>query len=75
MKYQLYCSCLQTDGRRLRFVRNFDALSDCLQFLRNFSKILDTDFKLVQTHTNITERERQTLYKYAKVPNESELPF
>lgn len=75
MKFQLYCSCLQSDGRYLRFVRNFDALSDCQQFIKDFRHILQPDWKIVQTHVNVTDRELNTLYKYAKVPNEPELPF
>lgn len=75
MKFQLYCSCLQSDGRQLRFVRNFDALSDCQQFIKDFRYILQPDWKIVQTHVNVTDRETQTLYKYAKVPNQPELPF
>ncbi len=75
MKFQLYCSCLQSDGRHLRFVRNFDALSDCQQFIKDFRHILQPNWKIVQTHVNVTDRELNTLYKYAKVPNEPELPF
>lgn len=75
MKFQLYCSCLQSDGRKLRFVRNFDALSDCQQFIKDFRYILQPDWKIVQTHVNVTDRELNTLYKYAKVLNEPELPF
>lgn len=74
-KFQLYCSCLQSDGRKLRFVRNFDSLADCERFIKDFSRILQSDWNIVQTHTNITERERITLYKYAKSPDELELPF
>lgn len=75
MKFQLYCSCLQTDGRKLRFVRSFDALSDCERFIRDYRLLLQSDWKIVQTHTNITEREQQTLYDYAKTPDQLELPF
>ena len=75
MKFQLYCSCLQSDGHKLRFVRNFDALSDCQQFIKDFRHILQSDWKIVQTHVNVTDRELNTLYKYAKVPDEPELPF
>lgn len=66
---------MQSDGRKLRFVRNFDALADCERFIKDFSLILQSDWKVVQVHTNITDRERITLYKYAKTPNELELPF
>lgn len=74
-KFNLYCSCLQSDGRKLRFVRNFDSLADCERFIKDFARILQSDWKIVQTHSNITERERITIYKYAKAPDEIELPF
>lgn len=75
MKFQLYCSCLQSDGRKLRFVRGFDALSDCERFIHDFRILLQSDWKIVQTHTDITEREHLTLYDYAKTPDQLELPF
>ena len=77
MKFDVYCSCLQSDGRQLRFVRRFDSLSDCDRFIRTYRKILCRDWKIVQQHTRVTDRERTTLYNILpeSAYEQTELPF
>lgn len=75
MKFTLYCSCLQSDRRKLRFVRRFDSLSDVTAFVTLYSKLLCSDWKLVQSHTNTTLREREQMsYKKCEY-YEQDLPF
>lgn len=59
-KFDLYCSCLQSDGRQLRFIRRFDSLLDCANFIRDYRKLLQKDWKVVQVHTRTTDREKNT---------------
>lgn len=75
MKFQLYASVRQTDGRILRFVRNFDSLQDVLQFLNEFKSTLCRDWHLVQRHDNVTDREFQNLYKDQPIYEYPEFPF
>ena len=75
MKFELYCSCLQSDGRQLRFVRRFDSLLDCANFIRDYRKLLQKDWKVVQVHTRITDREKIQLYDFQEDPKQQDLPF
>lgn len=74
-KFDLYCSCLQSDGRQLRFVRRFDSLLDCANFLRDYRKLLQRDWKVVQVHTHITDREKIQLHDFQEDPKQQDLPF
>ncbi len=75
MKFELYCSCLQSDGRQLRFVRGFDSLLDCANFIRDYRKLLQKDWKVVQTHTRTTDREKIQLYDFKEDSKQQDLPF
>ena len=75
LKYTLYCSCLQSDGCRLRFVRRFDSLSDCERFIKTFSNILCSDWRLVQNKVGLTPKEHLEYDKTNIKIIESELPF
>lgn len=74
-KFDLYCSCLQSDGRQLRFVRRFDSLLDCANFIRDYRKLLQKDWKVVQVHTRTTDREKNQLYDFQEDPKQTVLPF
>lgn len=75
LKYTLYCSCLQSDGCRLRFLRRFDSLSDCERFIKQFSNILCPDWRLVQNSVGLTDKEKKEYDKANIKPQEQELPF
>ena len=75
LKYTIYCSCLQSDGSRLRFVRRFDSLSDCERFIKAFSIILCPDWRLVQNSVGLTDKEKKEYDKVNIKPQEQELPF
>lgn len=75
LKYTLYCSCLQSDGCRLRFLRRFDSLSDCERFIKQFSNILCPDWRLVQNKVGLTDKEKKEYDKVIFKSQEQELPF
>lgn len=77
LKFEVYCSCLQSDGHRLRFIRRFDSIDDVCKFLHEFKYMLEPTWKIVQTHTSTTEREKIQLYTKSKPFShyEQELPF
>lgn len=75
LKYTIYCSCLQSDGCRLRFVRRFDSLSDCERFIKAFSNILCPDWRIVQNKVGLTSKERLEYEKTNIKIIEPELPF
>ena len=75
LKYTIYCSCLQSDGCRLRFVRRFDSLSDCERFIKAFSNILCPDWRIVQNKVGLTSKERLEYEKTNIKIVEPELPF
>lgn len=75
MKFELYCSCLQSDGRQLRFIRRFDSLLDCANFIRDYRKLLQRDWKVVQVHTHTTDREKIQLYDFQEDSKQQDLPF
>ena len=75
LKYTIYCSCLQSDGCRLRFVRRFDSLSDCERFINAFSNILCPDWRIVQNKVGLTLKERLEYEKTDIKIIEPELPF
>lgn len=75
LKYTIYCSCLQSDGCRLRFVRRFDSLSECERFIKQFSNILCPDWRLVQNKVGLTPKERIEYEKTNIKIIEPELPF
>ena len=75
LKYTLYCSCLQSDGCRLRFIRRFDSLSDCERFIKTFSNILCSDWRIVQNKVGLTSKERLEYEKTNIKIIEPELPF
>lgn len=74
-KFDFYCSCLRSDGRQLRFVRRFDSLLDCANFIRDYRKLLQKDWKVVQVHTRTTDREKIQLYDFQEDPKQQDLPF
>lgn len=75
-KFEVYCSCVQSDGRRLRFVRCFDSVDDISSFLHEFRLMLEPTWKIIQRHTRTTEREKIQLYKPSIISHyEQELPF
>lgn len=75
MKFELYCSCLQSDGRQLRFIRRFDSLLDCANFIRDYRKLLQRDWKVVQVHTHTTDLEKIQLYDFKEDFKQQDLPF
>lgn len=75
LKYTIYCSCLQSDGCLLRFVRRFDSLSDCERFIRQFKNILCPDWRIVQNKVGLTLKEEKLYGNKKSEPQEIELPF
>ena len=75
LKYTIYCSCLQSDGCRLRFIRRFDSLQDCERFIKQFSNILCPDWRIVQNKVGLTSKEEKFYGNKKSEPQEIELPF
>ena len=62
MKFTLYCTITQSDGKILRFVRHFDSLRYVMDFIYNYRLVLNRDWKLVQNNTRTTDVELKQLY-------------
>ena len=75
LKFEVYCKVRQSDGRILHFVRRFDSLPDVDRFIKQYSKLLCPDWKIVQTHTNVTPRERELMSYQIIDAYEQDLPF